>query len=78
MEEGRCDSSSAPVVAPGIFTGHVLDNQVAVVVGVALTALTAPGTVLVGLGTALVDTGLVALWPGMIAQTGIGPSASVG
>ena len=78
VEEGRCDSSSAPVVAPSIFAGHVLDNQVAVVVGAALTALTAPGTVLIGSGTALADTGSVALWPGVIAQTGIGPSASAG
>ena len=50
----------------------------AVVVGVALTALTAPGTVLIGSGTALADTGLVALWLGVIAQTGIDPSVSAG
>ena len=78
VEEGRCDRSSTPMVAPGIIAGHVLDNEVVVVVGVALTALTAPGTVLVGSGTALADTGSVALWPGVIAQTGIGPSASAG
>ena len=78
VEEEHYDSSSAPVVAPGIFAGHVLDNQVAVVVGAALTALTTPGTALVGLGTALADTGLVAFWPGVIAQAGIGPSASAG
>ena len=75
MEEERYDSSSAPVVAPGIFTRHVLDNPVAVVVSAALTALTAPGTALIGSGTALANTGSVALWPGVIVQTGIGPSA---
>ena len=73
LVEGRCGSSSAPAIAPGmhylsILAGHVLSSQVAVVVDAVLAALTAPDTVLVALGT---ET---------IAQTDIGgffaPSAS--
>ena len=53
--EGRCGSSSAPAVAPGmhcssILAGHALGSQVAVVVDAVLAALTAPGTVPVALG----------------------------
>ena len=53
--EGRCGSSLALAVAPGMhylstLAGHVLGSQVAVVVGAVLAALTAPSTVLVALG----------------------------
>ena len=66
MVEGRCGSSSAPVVALGIhclsiLAGHVPSNQVAVVVGTVLATLTVPGTALVALDTALTDTGSVVL-----------------
>ena len=54
--EGRCGSSSAPVVAPGmhylsILAGHVSGSQVAVVVGAVLAALIVPSTALVALGS---------------------------
>ena len=63
--EGRCGSSYAPAIAPGIhclstLVGHVPSSQVVVVVDAVLAALTALGTVLVALG------------PEMIAQTDIG------
>ena len=88
MVEGRYCSSSTPVVHTSgmhrlsILAGHVLSNQVVVVVGAVLATLTVLGTTLVALDTdmvgsvtALVDTGLVALGPEMIAQTGIGDSS---
>ena len=63
--EGRYGSSSAPVVAPSIqclsiLAGHVPGNQVVVVVGAVLVALTVPGTALVALDTDMVgsDTAL--------------------
>ena len=76
VEEERCDSPSAPVVAPGvhcpsILAGHVLGNQEAVVVGAALAALTVPGTAQVGLDTAPVD-----FWPKKIRGS-LAPSAFV-
>ena len=68
-----------PLLLPLVcIAGHVPGNQEAVVVGAALAALTVLGTALIGSSTALADTGSVALWPGVIAQTGIGPSASAG
>ena len=66
--EGRYGSSSAPGMHYlSILAGHAPGSQVAVVVVAVLAALTAPGIALVGLGTALADTGSVALWPGVIA-----------
>ena len=67
LVEGRYGSSPAPAVAPGmhcssVLAGHVLSNQVAVVVGVVLAALTVPGTALVGSNIAL----------GLGTQVGIG------
>ena len=78
--EGRCGSSSAHVVAPGIhclsiLARHVPGNQVTVVVGAIVAALTAPGTMLVSSDTALADIGSVALGPEVSAQTGIGDSS---
>ena len=80
MVEGRYGSSSAPAVAPGIHclsihAGHVPGNQVAVVVGAVLAALTVASTALVGSDTALADTRSVSLGPELSAQTGIGDSS---
>ena len=80
--EGRYCSSSVPAAAPGIqclsiLAGHVPGNQVAVVVGDVLVALTIPGTALVALDIDMVgsDTAL-----GLGTQAGIrdffAPSAS--
>ena len=74
--EGRYGSSSAPVVAPGMYylsilAEHVPGNQEAVVVGAALATLAVPGTTLVALDTALVD-----FWPKMIGGS-LAPSAFV-
>ena len=76
--EGRYGSSSTLAVAPGIhclsiLAGHVPGNQVAVVVGTILAALTVPSTALVALDTDMVgsDTALADIG-GFFA-----PSASV-